>query len=58
MTMLLLILALLGGYAFGIWSTFYTIKKYYRGTWLALVLETKLNKQKRADVARQKEVSE
>jgi len=55
MGILLVILALLGGFAFGIWSTVCTIEKHYHGAWVALVLEVKLNKQKRADAARDKE---
>lgn len=55
MTLLLVILALLGGFAFGIWCTVCTIEKHYHGAWVALVLEIKLNKRKRADAAREKE---
>ena len=55
MTLLLVILALLGGFAFGIWCTVCTIEKHYKTAWKNLVLEIKLNKRKRADAAREKE---
>ena len=57
MTVLLVILALLVGFHLGIWCAVCTIEKRYKVAWKHLVLEIKLNKQKRAD-ARQKEVSE
>ena len=55
LVILLVILALLGGFAFGIWSTACTIEKHYKTAWKHLVLEVKLNKRKRADAAREKE---
>lgn len=55
MTLLLVIIALLVGFAFGIWSTVCTIEKHYKTAWYHLILEIKDNKQKRADAAREKE---
>lgn len=55
MTLLLVILALLGGFAFGICCTTLAIEKYYPTAWKILLLEIKANKQKRADAACDKE---
>lgn len=55
MTLLLVILALLGGFVFGVWSTVCAIEKHYKVAWKHLVLEIKLKEQKRADAAREKE---
>lgn len=55
MTVLLVILALLVGFHLGIWCAVCTVEKRYKVAWKHLVLEIKLNKQKRADAARDKE---
>ena len=53
MTLLLVILALLGGFWFGVKSTINTIQTRYPKTWLALAVE--MADKKRADAAREKE---
>lgn len=58
MTLLLVILALLGGFVFGICCTALAIEKYYPTAWKILLLEIKANKRKRAEAARQKGVNE
>jgi len=55
MTLLLVFLALLVGFVFGICCTALGIEKYYPTAWKILSLEIKANKQKRADAARDKE---
>lgn len=55
MTLLLVILALLGGFVFGIYCTVLGVEKHYKTAWKILLLEIKANKQKRADAAREKE---
>ncbi len=55
LTLLLVILALLGGLALGICCTACAIEEYYPTAWKILLLEIKANKQKRADAARNKE---
>lgn len=55
MTLLLVILALLGGFVFGIYCAALGIKKHYKAAWLGLMWEIKANKLKRADAAREKE---
>lgn len=52
---LLLILALWVGFCLGIQSTIRTIESRYPTTWDILGLEMKVNKQKRADAAHDKE---
>ena len=55
LTLLLVILALLVGYMFGIYCMVLGIKKHYKAAWVALMWEIKANKRKRADAAREKE---
>lgn len=55
MTLLLVILSMLGGFALGFWCTVCTIKKHYKAAWVALKWEINANRQKRADAAREKE---
>ena len=57
MTLLLVILALLGGFVFGMFCAFCCIKVNYPTAWRILLLEIKARKQKRADAAR-KEVNQ
>lgn len=55
MGILLVILALLGGFVFGMFCAFCCIKVNYPTAWKILLLEVKTNKRKRADAAREKE---
>lgn len=55
LTLLLVILALLGGFVLGSWCVIATIEKHCPTTWRLLGLELENNKRKRADAAREKE---
>lgn len=55
MTLLLVILALLGGFALGFWCALCAVKKEYQMAWKLLILEMQAKQQKRADAARDKE---
>jgi len=55
MTLLLVILALMCSFVFGVICTACSIEKHYPTAWKILSLEIKANKQKRADAARDKE---
>lgn len=55
MTLLLAILALLGGFALGFWCALCAVKIEYPMAWNLLVLEMRAKQQRRADAARDKE---
>ena len=55
LTLLLVILALLGGFALGFWCALCAVKKEYPMAWKLLILEMQAKQQKRADAARDKE---
>ena len=55
MTVLLVILALLGGFALGFWCALCAVKIEYPMAWKLLILEMQTKQQRRADAAREKE---
>ena len=57
-TLLLVLLGIAVGIALGFSGCMLSIEKYYPTAWKILTLESKANKQKRAEAAQQKEVNQ